>query len=530
MRFTKKIGPEILVVVAIFAVVLVGGNGGEPLAPVHAQSPAVPVTGYAWSDNIGWIDFNCENTSSCGSNQWGVQYNQDQTLTGYAWSDNIGWIQFGGFPGFPPGFGGVGTTAVNAEIQGAQLMGWVRAVGGVAPGENDGFTYNICLPGNPCPATYSPTLGAGSDGWDGWVALSGNGWGVTYDSSTGSLDGFAWGDDVIGWVDFVNVVITPDTAIVNITANPLVVAPDNNGDYYTDLTYSAPSSSSFTSCTATTIDNQGNPVTIPIWNGGVTTPVPGGAGITVSGVTVPTDPTRYEIACETAGGVLANDFVVVNHQGSTPVGIQITATPLVVNGPSDVVELQYWTPNGTNFTSCEAATIDINNSIISSVTNWNGGVSVPNANGTATSVFNVNVPQNPTTYEIGCYDTAQPINSPWTAVDTVTITHAPTSPSLAPLSYACESLASVEMVVFAQNVSSCSLYKSSDSGYSLSLPVANNQLYGRISGLPVNDTYSVRCSDIDGNTISDDVYVSPNACTTSVNPGTPLGNPIFQEI
>jgi len=131
------------------------------------------MSGYAWSDNIGWISFNCTNPgNNCATSNYGVH--KDATtgnLTGYAWSDNIGWIQFGGLSTFPTG---PGTTAQNSQVVGTNLIGWARAVAGVGR----------------------------TDGWDGWIALSGTGYGVTLNTTTNAFSNFAWGSDVVGWVSF----------------------------------------------------------------------------------------------------------------------------------------------------------------------------------------------------------------------------------------------------------------------------------------------------------------------------------------
>ncbi|NCS99267.1 hypothetical protein GW764_03720, partial [Candidatus Parcubacteria bacterium] len=38
--------------------------------------------------------------------------------------------------------------------------------------------------------------------WDGWVSLSGNTYGPTRDNN--KISGYAWGDDVVGWIAFDN--------------------------------------------------------------------------------------------------------------------------------------------------------------------------------------------------------------------------------------------------------------------------------------------------------------------------------------
>ena len=52
------------------------------------------LSGFAWGENIGWVSFSCNNTSSCGTVGYGVTIDTDGALDGYAWAENIGWINF----------------------------------------------------------------------------------------------------------------------------------------------------------------------------------------------------------------------------------------------------------------------------------------------------------------------------------------------------------------------------------------------------------------------------------------------------
>jgi len=128
------------------------------------------LSGWAWSSNIGWISFNCTNDNTCNGVNYGVNKNADNTLTGYAWSSNIGWIQFGGFStsDFPVGGG---TQKENANINGNNLKGWIKA------------------------------LSADNNGWDGWISLSGSNYGVKFTDGI-HLTSYAWGGNVVGWVLF----------------------------------------------------------------------------------------------------------------------------------------------------------------------------------------------------------------------------------------------------------------------------------------------------------------------------------------
>lgn len=145
------------------------------------SSSTEDVLGYAWSDNIGWISFNCKNLETCATVDYGVKMDTSSgDLTGYAWSDSIGWIQFGGLSGFPPN-----TTSVNAYLEKeGRIVGWARAI------------------------TF-PTYG-----WaDGWISLSdpNQNYGVYVNEKDGSVHTsddkkYAWGSNVIGWIDFSGVV------------------------------------------------------------------------------------------------------------------------------------------------------------------------------------------------------------------------------------------------------------------------------------------------------------------------------------
>lgn len=67
------------------------------------------VTGYAWSQNLGWINFSPTNS--------GVANTSGGTLSGYAWGENTGWINFTGVTITPLGrFGGTATGDVVGTI------------------------------------------------------------------------------------------------------------------------------------------------------------------------------------------------------------------------------------------------------------------------------------------------------------------------------------------------------------------------------------------------------------------------------
>ena len=127
--------------------------------PAHAGD----VWGYAWSSNVGWLKF--------AGPGYGVSIDNDSgAFSGYAWSPNIGWVNFN-----------------NAELDlnDDEVSGTARACAGAGIG---------CVGDSPSEA----------GGWDGLISLSGSSYGVSriVRPSGCSLEGWAWGSDVLGWLRF----------------------------------------------------------------------------------------------------------------------------------------------------------------------------------------------------------------------------------------------------------------------------------------------------------------------------------------
>lgn len=139
--------------------------------------------GYAWgSDTVGWLAFG----SGCETD-YGVNINEeDHTLSGYAWSENVGWLSFNrSDTDVPPAapFNGAESYVAKFDNTACKLQGWGRFL-------------------------------AHDDGWDGWVKLQREGgspdYGVSLDSSVNEFTGWAWAgspsisEGVVGWVSFNN--------------------------------------------------------------------------------------------------------------------------------------------------------------------------------------------------------------------------------------------------------------------------------------------------------------------------------------
>jgi hypothetical protein len=166
---------------------------------VQAQTiPATELSGFAWSSNVGWISLNCKNDSNCATSDYRVTINADRTITGWGWSSNVGWIKFGGLSAFPVGGG---TIANNAEVTGTYpnltWRGWARACSATADGR-----------------CGTMTMGTNTGSWDGWISLRGTNYTISANMTTGmNTNSYAWGSDVIGWLDmFSNVTFTPISA------------------------------------------------------------------------------------------------------------------------------------------------------------------------------------------------------------------------------------------------------------------------------------------------------------------------------
>ena len=93
-------------------------------SPTTASSTQLPIYGWAWSPNIGWISLNSGNTSS-GGGSYGLNMDSSGNITGYAWSASVGWIKFGSLSGFPSS--GFSATNAKVNLSTGAVLGWARA-------------------------------------------------------------------------------------------------------------------------------------------------------------------------------------------------------------------------------------------------------------------------------------------------------------------------------------------------------------------------------------------------------------------
>ncbi len=127
------------------------------------------VSGYAYSTTTDWISFNCNNEAECGSSTYGVHLDYTtQTFAGYAWSDNVGWISFQ--ESNPPD-----ATVVTNNCDAS------------------------CVPGAGCTACLD--AGGVAHGWAKVLSYGDNGWMKLNDDGEGTITSNVWlnGSDFEGW-------------------------------------------------------------------------------------------------------------------------------------------------------------------------------------------------------------------------------------------------------------------------------------------------------------------------------------------
>lgn len=217
----SKIFSTIAIMTMVFAMV--------PFQTAHATG-SENVVGYAFSDmpdgsdqnkpctgidpadtnnehcgrGLGWISLNSINHA--GSINYGVNLNRTTgNFEGNGYAEYGGWVKFNPSGPFPSG---PGTVASGAKVdpvcladvtKTCKVTGWIRFIA----------------------AKDEDTNTAGWQGWDGWVSLSGTGYGLELDKpDTNGVrkfiaggDHYAWGSWIVGWVDFSNASVIQDMCL-----------------------------------------------------------------------------------------------------------------------------------------------------------------------------------------------------------------------------------------------------------------------------------------------------------------------------
>lgn len=209
---------KIFLATLIFAATLVVFSSFKMVIAGSTQN----TTGWAWggseessdgsiNDNesgFGWMSMN--NLTDGASSDYGVNIpSVDGDLSGYGWSESVGWIDFNSanMTGCPL------LSYCYTKRIGNKIEGWARIVG----------IKDALASGN-------------SGGWEGWIALGGNNVlgprpesGVSINTATNKLAGYGWssssnGSAEMGWIDFSGINIGSSGKILNAT---LSAAPSN---------------------------------------------------------------------------------------------------------------------------------------------------------------------------------------------------------------------------------------------------------------------------------------------------------------
>ena len=169
---------------------------------MQAQIPStnlVSGTAIITPDNLNYPIY----FSGPNANGGGVQYNTSGNLSGYAWSPAYGWLDFSaGLAKIDP------TTKV--------MTGKARMISLQNPNDTESTEWADGV------MTFKGTNGG---------VLGGISYGVIFNLTTGQGSGYAWGGNVIGWVDFSGVSIVPNPTGYSCTNN--CSTPITGGAYLT---------------------------------------------------------------------------------------------------------------------------------------------------------------------------------------------------------------------------------------------------------------------------------------------------------
>ena len=275
------------------------------------------VSGYAWSDNDGWLSFSCDNNSSCNTVDYGVDINSISGLfSGYAWSDNLGWVSFNtsDLVGCPFG-------TCEARVTGGFFGTFPKSVTG-----------------------WGRVLSLANASGGGWISLSGTSpsYGIQL-ASDGKLSGYAWESDVMGWISFsgsnpaYQVLVSGDFGGGEATVpSAPTIGTATAGDAQATIAFTASSSdggSTITGYTATS-------------NPGGLTGTGSASPITVSGLT---NGTAYTFTV-TATNVVGTSFASAASNSVTPTAsITVPGAPTNLQALSGSAQAQLtWTAPASN--------------------------------------------------------------------------------------------------------------------------------------------------------------------------------------
>lgn len=138
------------------------------------------LTGWIWAGDHGWISLSCQNTSSCGTNDYGVTNDGRGNLSGFAWGEHLGWINF--------------RTGDGSDCCSENLT----------PGCTDPICESTLCSFDPycCNTEWDEVCAISAELEPACVmGCASDAWGVRIHGFTGEFSGFAWTEDT-GWINF----------------------------------------------------------------------------------------------------------------------------------------------------------------------------------------------------------------------------------------------------------------------------------------------------------------------------------------
>ncbi len=298
------------------------------------------LSGYGWAGQkdaagntvgVGWVNFSGVTMADVAGN--GV-------LVGMADSENIGPINFAaaGCPtaDVPGCVAGAFADWSNPNTDGSiNVKGWARACSVYASG---------------CSGVLADDAYRGT--WDGWIALSnpsGTNWSgtnsVRFNPTTGEFSGYAWGDQVVGRLDFTGVKVTLDPSDTSIKLIPTKTIPAQGtiGSLSNSITvpsttttivlswYKAEASTIYTSCTVTS-SKTATTWTQKIINSGAGNLVFGPTAHTsLSGVSYTSSNQTYTLSCVKTDGTTDTAIATVTDESNPPPPQCTASTTLAEN-------------------------------------------------------------------------------------------------------------------------------------------------------------------------------------------------------
>lgn len=282
----------------------------------NADTTVKDLSGWAWSSDIGWVSFNSTDSGTGNGGvgtspvAYGVKFDTTTgNLNGYGWSSNVGWVSFNSSaltqsPACPGSPVSINTTTGN-------VTGWARVYSGITGYSNGGWDGCIKLSESPLFPTGVSTGDAG----------------VTYvpiNATKGSLQGFSWGSDVVGWLKF------NPTADIN---NDVVIDnPPSNSD---NLAITANSGLNSTSLSNRTITVVKDSVVNMSWN------ISNLTGCSTSGPWSNVPGAAASISANTSGSGIFNTSVVGSYTLSI---VNCTTTSVPYLPRTDYVVINVTTP------------------------------------------------------------------------------------------------------------------------------------------------------------------------------------------